>query len=122
VNWGSNALGLLADVEEVEVETTRPDGSRLRTVIWVVVDGDDVFVRSVRGDRGRWWQAATDRPDEVALLVGGHRVEVRALPATDEGSVTRCSEALGRKYAGDPSTPSMLKSQVLATTLRLEQR
>ena len=38
--------------EEIEIETARPDGPPHRTIIWVVVDGDDAFVRSVNGAGG----------------------------------------------------------------------
>jgi hypothetical protein len=36
--------------------------------------------------------------------------------------VRRASEALERKYAGDPATPSMVRHEILDTTLRLEHR
>lgn len=122
MTWDSEVLGLLADTQEVEVETIRPDGNLRRTVIWIVVDGEEVFVRSVRGDRGKWWQAAVDRPDEVALLVDGRRLEVKVTSAADDEWVVRYSGALKRKYAGDPSLPSMLREHTLDTTLRLEPR
>jgi hypothetical protein len=122
LGWEREALEILDRTEEVEIETTRPDGQRQRTIIWVVVQAEDVFVRSVRGDRGRWWQAAVDRPDEVALVFDGRRLEVRAESAIDGASIERCSRALEGKYTGDPSTPSMTRPEVLGTTLRLLPR
>ena len=115
-------LELLDREREIRIETALPDESRQRTTIWAVVDGGEVFVRSWRGDRARWFQAALDRPEDVAVLVGGHRIEVRAIPATDDESVARCSSALERKYAGDPGTRSMVREEILNTTLRLEPR
>lgn len=106
--------------EEVEIETARPDGRLRRTVIWVVVDGDDVFVRSVRGDRGYWYQAAIEPAARVALLIDGRRIPVRAIPATDGLSIEACSRGFERKYAADVSLHSMLRPAVLGTTLRLE--
>jgi hypothetical protein len=36
--------------------------------------------------------------------------------------VARTSAGLERKYAGDPATPSMVRDEILDTTLRLEAR
>lgn len=107
---------------EVHIETTRPDGSSQKTIIWLVVDNGEAFVRSWRGDRAHWFQAAVDQPAEVALLLDGRRLPVRVVSATDDASVARCSSALERKYAGDPATPSMVRAEILATTLRVEPR
>ncbi|MGH8914754.1 MAG: DUF2255 family protein, partial [Acidimicrobiia bacterium] len=51
---------------------TRTGDRVFRTVIWVVVDDDDVFVRSVRGELGRWYQRALADP-EVTLGTGDSR-------------------------------------------------
>lgn len=115
-------LEVLDREREIRIETALPDEGRQRTTIWAVVDGGEVFVRSWRGDRARWFQAALDRPEDIAVLVGGRRLEVRAIPATDDESVARCSSALERKYAGDPATRSMVREEILNTTLRLEPR
>jgi hypothetical protein len=85
-----------------------------------VVNGGEIFVRSVRGDRGRWFQAALDRPADVAVIADGRRIPVRATLASDETSISRCSAALESKYGRDPALPSMIKPSVLSTTLRLE--
>jgi hypothetical protein len=86
-----------------------------------VSDGE-VLVRSVRGDRGYWYQCARDRPDEITLHVAKEHVAVRAVPARDAASIERCSAALREKYAEDPALPSMLRENTLETTLRLEPR
>lgn len=120
--FDDDTLALLDREREVRIETTRPDGSQLRTVVWVVVDEDEAFVRSWRGDRAHWFQAALDRPAELALIVDGRRIEARAVPAVDDRSIARCSSAYERKYAGAAETPSMVREQILGTTLRLEPR
>ena len=112
-------LDLLARTEEVRIETSRPDGRRPRTIIWVMTDGEDVFVRSVRGAKGHWYQAALDDP-LVVIHVGGRSIAARAIPAIDEASIRRCSEAIRRKYAGVPGEREMLVATALPTTLRLE--
>jgi hypothetical protein len=55
-----------------------------------------------------------------AASAGGQAIAARAVPATDDDSVRRCSEATHRKYAGVPGERSMLAAKALPTTLRLE--
>jgi hypothetical protein len=107
---------------EVDIETTRPDGSTRQTTIWVVVDGGEAFVRSVRGERGYWYQAALVRPADVYLVVDGERIPARAVAASDAQAIARCSDGLSKKYRADGSLQSMLRPNVLATTIRLEPR
>ena len=54
--------------EEVRIGTSRgPDAPEHRTIIWIVVSDGDVFVRSVRGPRGRWFRDL--QADPSATLV-----------------------------------------------------
>lgn len=114
-----DVLDLLARTDEVRIQTRRPDGRAPRTIIWVMTDEDDVFVRSVRGEGGRWYQAALVDP-QVTIHVGDRAVAARAVPAADEKSIARCSAALERKYARNSSLRYMLRPKTLGTTIRLE--
>jgi hypothetical protein len=114
----SDVLELLAREEEVRIETSRPDGSTRRTIIWVVVDGQDVFIRSVEAERGRWYQRLKARPEAV-LHAAGQAIPVRAEPAKDDDSVERCSRALREKYTGISGLREMLVAETLPTTTRL---
>src|SRR3954447_16212014 len=120
MGFDSEMLRRMDDAVEVVIETSRLDGRRRRTIIWIVVDDQDVFVRSVNGERGYWFQAATEPDAEIALIVDGHRMPVTAALANDEESIERTSRQLEPKYAGDPELPPMLEPQVLPTTLRLD--
>jgi hypothetical protein len=122
MKWDRDVLALLDREREVRIRTTRPDDSTVGTVIWVVVDGDEAFVRSWKGDRAHWFQAALDWPDDVEMIVDGRRLPARVVSATDDESVARCSAALEAKYATSGSTPSMLRPEILNTTLRLVPR
>ena len=107
--------------EEVGIETALPGGSVHRTIIWAVVDGDAVFVRSYVGPDARWYREALANP-EVVLHVGERAVPARAVPVDDPSAIGRTSAALERKYRGDPATPSMVRAEVLPLTLRLDRR
>jgi len=120
VPFDPTTLRLLDGRLEVDIETIRPDGSPRRTTIWVMVDGQDVFIRSWRGERGYWFQSATEPDAQVALIVDEERLPVSVHWATDPASVARCSRQLERKYAHSASLPDMLLPVVLLTTLRLE--
>ncbi len=111
-------LALLAETEEIELQTAMPGGPAHRTIIWIVVDGDDAFVRSVNGATARWYREAVANP-EVTINVGGRTLRARAEPATDPDSIRRTSDVLARKYAGFEGTQPMLAPEVLDTTLRL---
>jgi len=119
VSFSADDLALLDRSEEVRIEIRAPGGSPHSTIIWVVVDAGDAFVRSVGGKRGRCYREAVANP-AVALLVDGRRLTATAIHASDPDSVERVSDALRRKYGADPALATMLRERTLATTLRLE--
>jgi hypothetical protein len=111
-------VALLDRSNEVDVETRSPKGSVHLVPIWIVVDGDDVFIRAVRGPTSRWYRELVARPG--ALVVNGKRIPVRAVAAADTASVKRASDGYRKKYRKGGSLDSMLVPSVLPTTLRLE--
>lgn len=113
---------LLATTPEVRIETSAGPGAAVhRTIVWVVVDPQGrAFVRSYRGPGARWYRETLANP-ACRIHVSGMVVNVSAVPATDPPSITACSEALARKYAGDPSMPPMVRNH-LETTLELVPR
>jgi hypothetical protein len=112
-------LALIDRTKEVRIETSRIDGPTHRTIVWVVADGGDVFVRSAYGPDARWYREATSNPD-VMLLVGGRSLKARASRVTDPDEIQRMSAGLERKYAGDPAVGGMNKPELLPLTLRLD--
>ena len=115
-------LAAIEQAKEVRIETSAGPGEPVhRTIIWIVTEGDDVFVRSWRGVTARWYREALANPD-IAIHVGEQRLPARATPAHDADSVARTSKGLERKYAGDPATRSMVRDEILITTLRLDPR
>jgi DNA ligase D-like protein (predicted 3'-phosphoesterase) len=120
-SFDPETLNLLDETEEVYIETTRDaDSPEHRTIIWAVVVGREVFVRSVQAEKGRWYQRISAHP-EGALLVGDTRIPVRAAPANDAVTVDAVSEAFRSKYeeAWPGPTAGIVRSEVLPTTLKL---
>jgi hypothetical protein len=119
MSFSGQDLAALTAAEEVRIETQAPDGPVHRTIIWIAVEGDEVYIRSVRGPRGRWFREAQANP-AIAIHVNGRRLPATAIPATDPASIERASNALARKYALDPAIRTMLTPETLDTTLRVE--
>ncbi len=117
--FDANILNQLANTEEIEIETHSATGRTRRTIIWVVVDGQDVYMRSWRGLKGRWYQEITANPD-AAIHVDGQRLAIHAVPVTDEALIARVSNNILRKYRRSPSANGMVRKEILPTTLRLE--
>jgi hypothetical protein len=114
--------GPLETVPEVDIETRRAaDAPPHRTTIWAVVDGGEVFVRSLRGSAGRWYRELSANPDAV-LHLNGDAVPVRAVSATDPDSVERASAGFRRKYGASSSLDAMVRDEIADTTIRLEPR
>ena len=121
-SFDSETLRLLDETKEVRIETRRDeDAPEHRTIVWVVTVDGNVFVRSVRGSRGRWYREVSANPS-AALHVGDRRIPVRAVPVRDEPAVEAVSEAYRSKYGRTSlgSTRAMLRPETLPTTLRLE--
>ena len=120
-SFDAQTLALLDETEEVRIETRRDeDAPEHRTIIWVVVTGGEVFVRSVRGPKGRWYREISSHP-EGALHAGDTRIPVRAASATEESTVEAVSEAIRSKYeqSAPGPTAAMLRPETLPTTLKL---
>jgi DNA ligase D-like protein (predicted 3'-phosphoesterase) len=120
-SFDPETLNLLHETEEVYIETRRDPGSpEQRTIIWVVVVGGEVFVRSVHGEKGRWYQRFSAHP-EGALIAGDARIPVQAAPATGGETVDVVSAAFRSKYerAWPGPTAGMVRPEALPTTLKL---
>ena len=78
--FDEETLRKLHDCKEVAIRTTKHPGSAV--TIWVVVSSTNVFIRSVRGTKGRWYRdLATGGP--ATLEFDGEQLSGRGrLPAT----------------------------------------
>ena len=118
MRFAPDELALLADTEEIEIETAQPAGAPHRTIIWIMVDGEDAFVRSVNGARARWYREATANPS-VTIHAGDRALQARVIAAPDPESVARVNDALERKYTGIVGLREMLVPDIFETTLRV---
>jgi hypothetical protein len=121
-SYDPETLRLLDESKEIRIETRRNENTPAhRTIIWVVTLDEAVFVRSVRGEKGRWYREALANPNAV-VHAGDERIPVRAVPVTDEPTVRAVSDAYQGKYGrrAPGSTRAMVRPEVLPTTLKLE--
>ena len=119
--FAADAAARLRKASTVTIETSAAaDAPVHRTIIWIVADESGrAFVRSVRGKRGRWYRELAANPSG-GVHVDGHRLPVRAAPA-DEAGIEACSRLLREKHATSrASLASMLRDEILDTTLELE--
>jgi hypothetical protein len=113
---------LIGAHREIDIETSRgPDARVHHTTIWAVAQDGEVFVRSQRGEAGRWYQELIHNPVAV-VHVDGEAIPVRAVQTPDAESIERASTGLRRKYADSRSLQSMLADDILQTTIRLDPR
>jgi hypothetical protein len=113
-------LALLDETQEVHVRTHSGDDSK-ETVIWIVVVDGEVYVRSVRGDDGNWYQRALADP-RVEIIAGGEEFEFLARPVEETAEISAVSNALRSKYSPGSSLDAMVRTEVLDNTFRLEPR
>ncbi len=111
-------LRLLDETKEVHIETSSDRGAT-KTIIWIVVVDGQVYVRSVLGDSGRWYERALANP-AVSIHVDDHAIDFRAVPVEDPGEIEAATQALRDKYPPGGSLDRMTRDEVLDTTLRLE--
>lgn len=119
--WTSDELGKIGNAEELEIAPRRADGTWQKPVtIWVVRVGDDLYVRSYRGDAGAWYRGARVR-HEGRIQAGGVEQEVAFVEETDPGIQKQIDAAYRSKYRRHEArdVDPMVTDPVCATTLKL---
>jgi hypothetical protein len=75
-DWRSDELDKIGRAEELEITTVRRDGTLRKPVtIWVVREGDDLYVRSGYGNSAAWYRG-TQLRREGRILAGGIKKDV----------------------------------------------
>jgi hypothetical protein len=82
--WTSDELTKIGNAEELKIASMRRDGSLRKPVtIWVVRQGDLLFVRSVKGPTGPWFRGTQSRR-QGHIRAGGVDKDVTFVAAGDE--------------------------------------
>ena len=114
--WTAAELALVRAAVELEVAARRPDASlRPGTPIWVVVVGEDVYVRTWYR-RATGWFGAVLVSQRAQVTVPGLTVEVTV---EDVGAAADRVDAAYREKYGAGGAASMVTDDAAATTLRL---
>jgi len=79
--WTNDELNKIGPAEELEIASLQRDGTpRNPVTIWVVRDGDDLYVRSVNGRTGVWFRSTQVR-HEGHIQAGGVEKDVTFVDA-----------------------------------------
>jgi hypothetical protein len=120
--WTSDELDRIAKADELEMAPLRRDGTLREPVpIWVVRDGDDLYVRSFRGTDGGWWRTAV-ATHVGHIRSGGVDKDVTFTEVPDPETNDRVDTAYRSKYGrfGGAYVDPMVAAR--STTLRLLPR
>jgi len=121
--WTSDELNKIAAADELQLASLRRDGTLRRAVtVWVVRDGDDLYVRSVNGPTATWFRGAQAR-HEGHINAGGVAKDVTFVDADRAVSdqIDRAYREKYRRYAAN-IVNSVLTPQARSATLRLLPR
>jgi hypothetical protein len=117
--WDSSVVGELAAAQEIDVIVPAPALPEVRTPIWVVESGGELYIRSWKGAGGRWYRRATRfGAGSVATPAGAH--QVRFTPIDDPAVEAAIDAGFRSKYAASPYTEAMIDPPAAGTTLRLD--
>lgn len=121
-SWIHNDLERIGAAEELQLATFKKDGTlRKPVVIWVVRVGDDLYVRSWRGDTSAWFRGTQVR-HEGRIWADGVTKDVSFVDVSDDETLNNKIDAAYqskyRRYSATYVDP-MIAPQARATTLKL---
>ena len=118
--WTTEELHEIGAAEELRIAPMRRDGSLRRPVtIWVVRQGDDLYVRSVNGPTAAWYRGSQAR-HEGHISAGGVEKNV-AFEDADGDLEDRIDTEYAAKYSryATSSIDAITSPDARATTIRL---
>jgi hypothetical protein len=122
--WTPDEVDRIGRAEELELAPQRRDGSlRDPVTIWVVRDGDDLYVRSIHGRTGVWFRSAQAR-HRGHIRSGGIDKDVAFVADTDPAVNKRIDEGYRNKYRryGPDIIGSVVNPGSRAATIKLVPR
>ena len=99
--WTSDELNKIGTTEELQIASLRRDGTLRKLVtIWVVRLGDNLYVRSVKGQTAAWFRS-TQLRHEGRILAGGIEKDVAFVDADPDinGQIDAAYRTKYRRYA-----------------------
>ncbi len=120
--WTSDELRRIEAADELQVAPLRHDGTPRKPVpVWVVRDGDDLYVRSYRGRDGAWFRTAQTR-HAGQIRSGGVDKDVTFAEENDPAINARIDSAYHAKYGRYSRTyvDPIMADTARATTLTLK--
>jgi hypothetical protein len=120
--WTADELDRIGGADELQLASVRDDGTLQRPVtIWVVRQGDDLYVRSVYGRSSAWFRGTQDR-HEGHIEAGGIDKEVLFVD-TDElnDEIDAAYRTKYRRYPAEYVDP-MAGPEARAATIKLVPR
>jgi hypothetical protein len=120
--WTGDQLDKVGKAEELQIASVRRDGTLRKPVtIWVIRQGDDLYVRSVRGRSSHWFRGTQER-HEGRIRAGGVQQDVTFVEGHDiDKEVDAAYRAKYRRYAGNILN-SVLTPEARSTTTKLVPR
>ena len=117
--FAPNVLQRLRVAEVTTLETHSSSGQAIRTPMWAVVEGSDLYMRSAYGQTSQWYQRIRKNLTG-SVYVDGFQLAIRAFPVTDPDVISRVNQAYLHKYQHVSYARSIVEPAILSTTLRLE--
>ena len=117
--WTADELARVGRADELRIASRRADGTLRRYItIWVVREGDDLYIRSAHGYENPWFQRAL-RSGQGRIQAGGIERDVDfVIPEPD--AAARVTAAYHAKY--DRYGPSIVGTVVSAEAERASLR
>jgi hypothetical protein len=120
--WTSDELSTIGAAEELEIASVRRDGTlRNPVTIWVVRNGDDLYVRSVNGRGSSWFRGAQVR-HEGHIRAGGVDKDVVLLETNDVNAEVDAEYRTKYGHYVARFVDPMISPEARAATLKLVPR
>jgi len=124
MNWTHDELAAIGSADELELQSRRRDGSlRNPVTVWVVRQGDDLYVRAVNGRDG--WFRGTRSRHEGSISSAGIDKDVTFADADSDASLNDALDAEYRaKYRSYPIeyVEPVVNERARSSTIRLVPR
>ena len=121
-SWTRNDLGRIGAADELQLASFKEDGTLRKSVtIWVVLVGDDLYVRAYRGRETAWFRHIQRRHEGRIGAVGVTKDVTFVDESSDEALNNKIDAAYQSKYRRYSATyvDPMIAPQARATTLKL---